>query len=133
MNMQEFMEALADHVSQAVSDTDYVYPLPTVNLQTPSITVSPAPEWGSWEGAAFCDPEVSFELLLVASTSSYPSSMGWFMGRINELKSAFDEDRTIGGRCDGISVTGWNQPQLVSTGSGEVLAVRVQLNPVVIY
>lgn len=132
MSLEGFCDALASHVKAATSEVSDVYPLPTVNVQSNTIIVSPAPEWGTWEDS-FCDPEVAFELILVASSTDFRSSMVWFMDRLDELKTVFDSDPSIDGTCDGLSIAGWSQPAIVSTGSGDALAVRVRLNPVVIF
>ena len=134
MMLEAFCDALATRIDAGLSDVEVVYPMPTANVQSHSVTVSPAPEWGNWgEGSSFCDPEVSFELILVASSSDFRSSMRWFMARLDELRVVFDDDPYVDGTCDGVSVAGWGQPSLVSTGSGDALAVRVRLNPVVVY
>jgi hypothetical protein len=133
MSLEVFCDTLAEQLHDALTNVEAVYPMPVLNVQSQTVTVSPAPDWGAWEEASsFCDPEVSFELIMVASSSDFRSSMRWFMARLDELKTAFDADPSVGGTCDGVSVAGWTQPAIVSTGSGDALAVRVRLNPVVI-
>lgn len=133
MRLEAFCDALAVTIAGGLTDVEDVYPVPPVNIQTPSVTISPAPDWGEWdESASFCDPVVSYELILIASSSDFRSSMSWFMARLDELKTVFDADPSVSGTCDGASIAGWSQPALVSTGSGDALAVRVRLNPVVI-
>lgn len=132
MTIEAFCDALAEHLENGMSDVVDVYPMPTLNVQSQTITVSPAPDWGAWEESSFCDPEISFELIMVASSSDFRESMRWFMARLDELRTVFDADPYIDSTCDGISVAGWSQPAIVSTGSGDALAVRVRLNPVVI-
>lgn len=132
MTIEAFCDALAAHLDAGLSDVEDVYPMPTVNVQSQTVTVSPAPDWGTWDESSFCDPTLSFELILVASTNDFRSSMRWFMARLDELKTVFDDDPYIDSTCDGVSIAGWSQPAIVSTGSGDALAIRVQLNPVVI-
>lgn len=134
MTIEAFCDALAQHIDANLSELEVVYPTPTSNVQSQSVTVSPAPDWGSWDDtSSFCEPTLSYELILIASTSDFRSSMSWFMARLDELKTMFDADPYLGSACDGVSIAGWSQPAIVSTGSGDALAVRVRLNPVVVY
>lgn len=131
MNIAAFCDALAAQLAAGLSSVAEVYPVPTPNVQSGTVTVSPAPDWGTWgPDENFCAPSLRFELVLVASTTDFRESMLWFMARLDELRTVFDDDPSVDATCDGVSVAGWSQPEIVSTGSGDALAVRVQLNPV---
>lgn len=113
--------SIAALLDQCGLDVDVVYPSPPANLDTKSAVVVPAPDWGSFDGATFCGPRVSWEIILVASITDFGAAMDWFFEQVSIL-AAVDE----------LEVASWQQPELIQLGAGqggEALAVRVQLAP----
>lgn len=110
-------QAIAAAAEAACTEVGIVYPTPPATVETRSIVVSPAPEFGSFDDSSFCAPEVSWELILVAGSADFAASLEWFYARLGELATD-----------DTLLVDSWSQPELISLGStGEGLAVRVRL------
>lgn len=110
---------IAAAVEAACTDVGIVYSTPPATVETRSVVVSPAPEFGTFADATFCAPDVSWELILVAGAADFAASLAWFYARIGELAAD-----------DTLIVESWTQPELISLGSsGEGLAVRARLAP----
>lgn len=108
---------LAGFVEAACTKLEVVYPAPPAHVEMYSAVVSPAPAWGSFEDAGFCDVDVSWEIILIAGTNDFLASMDWFFERVTELAASRD-----------LGVETWSQPERIQTdASTQALAVRVQL------
>lgn len=105
-------------VIKGVCDVEIVYPSPPARVEMFTAVVSPAPEWGSFEGATFCGPNVNWEVILLAGLTDFAASMDWFYARVTEMAASPE-----------LGVRSWSQPERISTGSADALAVRVQLSP----
>ena len=103
---------------EAACDLELVYPAPPARVEAFTAVVSPAPEWGTFEGTTFCDADVSWEVILIAGMADFLASMDWFYARVTELAASAD-----------VGVESWSQPERINLGSSEGLAVRVRLHP----
>lgn len=117
MSISAEAHAVADLVEAACTNLEVVYPAPPAHVEMFSAVVSPAPEWGSFDDAGFCDVDVSWEIILIAGITDFLASMDWFFDRVTELASS----RALG-------VESWSQPERIQTDTTtQALAVRVQL------
>jgi hypothetical protein len=105
-------------VEAACTGLSIVYSSPPSTIEGYSATVSPAPEWGTFDGGTFCDPVVSWEVVLVTPVNDFGAAMDWFYERITELAASAD-----------VGVASWQQIERINLGSGDGFAVRVSLDP----
>lgn len=115
------MSAQATEIAEIVQSTltalSAVYASPPAQLETFCAVVAPAPDWGTYEGATFCGPRVSWEVLLVAGMNDFTAAMDWLYEQVELLAAVLD-------------IASWSQPELLDLGGGgSGIAVRVRLAP----